>query len=78
MSNKGFIKQFAPAGTKVIAGKYVSAWGGIQSAGQTVGQVVSLMHSFDTEPVLMGKSSFNLPPIDMDGRQRFSYFGLFL
>ncbi|KAH8674616.1 MFS transporter [Tricladium varicosporioides] len=39
ISNKGFIKQFAPAGTKVIAGKYVSAWGGIQSAGQTVGQV---------------------------------------
>jgi len=41
VSNKGFIRQFAPAGTKVFAGKYISAWGGIQSAGQTVGQIVS-------------------------------------
>ena len=31
----------ASPGTTVIAGKYVSAWGGIQSAGQTVGQIVS-------------------------------------
>ena len=41
VSNKGFIRQFAPAGTKIIEGKYISAWGGIQSAGQTIGQVVS-------------------------------------
>jgi len=41
VSNKGFIRQFAPSGTKVIQGKYISAWGGIQSAGQTIGQVVS-------------------------------------
>jgi hypothetical protein len=26
--------------TTVIAGTYISAWGGIQSTGQTVGQVV--------------------------------------
>jgi len=30
----------ASPGTVIIAGKYVSAWGGIQSAGQFVGQVV--------------------------------------
>lgn len=41
VSNKGFIKQFAAAGTTVIDGKYVSAWGGIQSTGQTLGQIVS-------------------------------------
>jgi MFS family permease len=40
VSNKGFIAQFAPPGTKIIEGKYISAWGGIQSAGQTVGQIV--------------------------------------
>ncbi|KAH7364859.1 hexose transporter [Rhexocercosporidium sp. MPI-PUGE-AT-0058] len=39
VSNKGFIRQFARPGTKIIAGKYVSAWGGIQSAGQTIGQI---------------------------------------
>ncbi|RDW62205.1 putative maltose permease (MalP) [Coleophoma cylindrospora] len=39
VSNKGFIKQFASPGTKIIKGKYVSAWGGIQSAGQTLGQI---------------------------------------
>ncbi|WPG99101.1 general substrate transporter [Acrodontium crateriforme] len=39
ISNKGFVKQFAAPGTKVINGKFVSAWGGIQSAGQTVGQI---------------------------------------
>jgi hypothetical protein len=42
IANKGFIKQFATPGTKVILGKYVSAWGGIQSAGQFVGQVVRI------------------------------------
>ncbi len=41
VSNKGFIRQFASPGTKIIKGKYVSAWGGIQSAGQTIGQIVS-------------------------------------
>ena len=40
VSNKGFIRQMAAPGTKIIAGKYISAWGGIQSAGQTVGQIV--------------------------------------
>ncbi|KAE8154589.1 general substrate transporter [Aspergillus avenaceus] len=39
ISNKGFIRQMAKPGTTIIEGKYVSAWGGIQSAGQTVGQV---------------------------------------
>lgn len=42
VSNKGFIQQMASPGTTIIAGKYVSAWGGIQSAGQTVGQIVRL------------------------------------
>ena len=41
IANKGFIKQFATPGTTVILGKYVSAWGGIQSTGQFFGQVVS-------------------------------------
>ncbi|KAF7553525.1 hypothetical protein G7Z17_g3531 [Cylindrodendrum hubeiense] len=40
VSNKGFIQQFASEGTTIIAGKYISAWGGIQSAGQTIGQVL--------------------------------------
>ncbi|KAJ4328834.1 hypothetical protein N0V84_000621 [Fusarium piperis] len=40
VSNKGFIRQFSSPGTTIIAGKYISAWGGIQSAGQTVGQVL--------------------------------------
>jgi hypothetical protein len=42
IANKGFIKQFAAPGTTVILGKYISAWGGIQSAGQFVGQVVRI------------------------------------
>ena len=40
ISNAGFIKQFSNPGTTIIDSKYVSAWGGIQSAGQFVGQVV--------------------------------------
>ncbi|KAH7339191.1 general substrate transporter [Pyrenochaeta sp. MPI-SDFR-AT-0127] len=40
VANKGFIRQMASPGTKVIKGKYISAWGGIQSAGQFVGQVL--------------------------------------
>lgn len=40
VANKGFIRQMAKPGTTIIAGKYISAWGGIQSAGQTVGQFV--------------------------------------
>jgi hypothetical protein len=42
VSNKGFIEQMMGTGIKIIDGKYVSAWGGIQSAGQTVGQIVWL------------------------------------
>lgn len=45
VSNKGFIRQMANPGTKIIDGKYVSAWGGIQSAGQTIGQIVRRFHS---------------------------------
>ncbi|KAF9889038.1 hypothetical protein FE257_008015 [Aspergillus nanangensis] len=40
VSNKGFIRQIAGPGTTIIGGKYVSAWGGIQSAGQTIGQIL--------------------------------------
>ncbi|KAL4988646.1 general substrate transporter [Aspergillus falconensis] len=40
VSNKGFIQQMANPGTSIIDGKYISAWGGIQSAGQTVGQIL--------------------------------------
>ncbi|WVF71848.1 hypothetical protein IAT40_006657 [Kwoniella sp. CBS 6097] len=38
ISNKGFVRQFG-TGHPAIEGKYVSAWGGIQSAGQTIGQI---------------------------------------
>lgn len=41
VANKGFIRQMANPGTTIIDSKYVSAWGGIQSAGQFFGQVVS-------------------------------------
>ncbi|KAF5563905.1 maltose permease [Fusarium phyllophilum] len=40
VSNPGFIRQFSTSGTTIIAGKYISAWGGIQSAGQTIGQIL--------------------------------------
>ena len=30
--------------TGIIDAKYVSAWGGIQSAGQTVGQIVDCLY----------------------------------
>ncbi|KAJ6024835.1 hypothetical protein N7540_005632 [Penicillium herquei] len=40
VSNKGFIAQFANPGQSAIDGKYVSAWGGIQSTGQTIGQIL--------------------------------------
>ncbi|ETS83859.1 hypothetical protein PFICI_05735 [Pestalotiopsis fici W106-1] len=40
VANKGFIRQMANPGTTIIDSKYVSAWGGIQSAGQFFGQVL--------------------------------------
>ncbi|KAF4499688.1 Major facilitator superfamily domain, general substrate transporter [Fusarium agapanthi] len=40
VSNPGLIRQFSTSGTTIIADKYISAWGGIQSAGQTIGQVL--------------------------------------
>lgn len=40
IANNGFIRQFADPNTTIIMGKYVSAWGGIQSTGQLIGQVV--------------------------------------
>ncbi|KAL4940005.1 hypothetical protein BDV06DRAFT_230690 [Aspergillus oleicola] len=40
VSNKGFIQQMANPQTSIIEGKYISAWGGIQSAGQTIGQIL--------------------------------------
>ncbi|KAM0334423.1 hypothetical protein ACHAQA_001449 [Verticillium albo-atrum] len=40
VSNKGFIQLMAGGGKTIIAGKYISAWGGIQSAGQTIGQLL--------------------------------------
>lgn len=53
VSNKGFIRQMASPGTKIIKGKYVSAWGGIQSAGQTIGQIVSRAIDASVKPILM-------------------------
>lgn len=35
----------ASPGTSIIQGKYISAWGGIQSAGQTIGQIVSILQA---------------------------------
>ncbi|KAB8218924.1 general substrate transporter [Aspergillus novoparasiticus] len=40
VSNNGFIRQMAKPGTTVIEGQYVSAWSGLQSSGQAVGQVM--------------------------------------
>ncbi|OJJ44483.1 hypothetical protein ASPZODRAFT_18673 [Penicilliopsis zonata CBS 506.65] len=40
VANKGFIRQMAAPGTTIINSNYVSAWGGIQSAGQTIGQIL--------------------------------------
>lgn len=39
VANKGFIRTMSP-GLKAVAAKYVSVWGGIQAAGQVVGQVL--------------------------------------
>lgn len=39
VANKGFIALMAPVGSTVIEAKWVSAWGGIQSAGQCIGQM---------------------------------------
>ncbi|KAK6201791.1 hypothetical protein LQW54_009370 [Pestalotiopsis sp. IQ-011] len=46
VANKGFIRQMANPGTTIIDSKYVSAWGGIQSAGQFFGQVSIFTESF--------------------------------
>ncbi|KAE8414590.1 hexose transporter [Aspergillus pseudocaelatus] len=40
VSNEGFIRQMAKPGTTVIEGQYVSAWSGLQSSGQAVGQIL--------------------------------------
>jgi hypothetical protein len=45
VSNKGFIRQMTNPEETIIEGKYVSAWGGIQSAGQTIGQIVGFLFS---------------------------------
>ncbi|KAK8869487.1 hypothetical protein IAR55_000052 [Kwoniella newhampshirensis] len=39
VSNKGFIATMTSTPGKPIKGTYVSAWGGVQSAGQTIGQI---------------------------------------
>jgi len=39
IANKGFIRDMAPPGAKAAEAKWVSAWGGIQSAGQCIGQM---------------------------------------
>lgn len=41
ISNEGFIRQFSQSGSGIIDGRWISAWGGIQPAGQFVGQIVS-------------------------------------
>ncbi|KAJ6087608.1 hypothetical protein N7467_006522 [Penicillium canescens] len=48
VANKGFIRQMATPGTKIINSKYVSAWGGIQAAGQTIGQISIFAETFST------------------------------
>lgn len=40
VSNKGFIRQMGNPKSGIINASYVSAWGGIQSAGQAIGQVL--------------------------------------
>jgi hypothetical protein len=41
VANKGFIATMTSPGQAAINGPYVSAWGGIQSTGQFIGQMVS-------------------------------------
>lgn len=55
VANKGFIRQMASPGTTIIAGKYVSAWGGIQSTGQAVGQILLqyATESYGRKPALL-------------------------
>ncbi|OGM48645.1 hexose transporter [Aspergillus bombycis] len=48
VSNEGFIRQMASPGTTIIEGQYVSAWSGIQSSGQAVGQISIFIESFAT------------------------------
>lgn len=44
VSNKGFIWQMAHPGLTIIDGTYIAAWGGIQSAGQALGQIVCVSY----------------------------------
>jgi SP family general alpha glucoside:H+ symporter-like MFS transporter len=74
ISNKGFIRQFASPGTTIIDSKYVSAWGGIQSAGQFVGQVVRSSLKCDLSQAFTDDifpSSFNIPLRGSAVNQRF-------
>lgn len=65
VSNKGFIRQFGTPGAKIIQGKYVSAWGGIQSAGQTIGQIVSPVSPLSSVVAQVEMLTFSspVPPI---------------
>ncbi|CAK7233720.1 hypothetical protein SCUCBS95973_008691 [Sporothrix curviconia] len=40
VANKGFVRLMASPGTTIINAKYVAAWGGIQSTGQAIGQIL--------------------------------------
>lgn len=40
VANEGFIHQIAGSQAEIVQSQYVSAWGGIQSAGQAIGQFV--------------------------------------
>lgn len=58
VANKGFIRQMARPGTTELPGSYVSVWGGIQSAGQTVGQIVSTVIPVEFKTILITIISF--------------------
>ena len=81
VSNKGFIAQFAGPGVKIIPSKYISAWGGIQSAGQFLGQVVS--KSLGILPKLFDErtnvneigSPCNTSPIGLDAKLLYTRYG---
>jgi hypothetical protein len=76
VANKGFIRQMATPGTKIINSKYVSAWGGIQAAGQTIGQIVrhlpNCRYIRASANIRFLLSFFNMPLKNMVERQLFT------
>lgn len=77
--NKGFIEQMSTKDTDIIDGKYISAWGGIQSAGQFFGQVVChnlAPRTCNDSPVNQVCSFYSMPRMRWVGRLPSTSSGL--